>query len=66
MPNICIERGHTESELTWVHCAFEDDMDLLIATEGTTSFTVFSQAMGAEERAVLFFQKNVIYSRTDT
>ena len=41
-------------------------MDLLIATEGTTSFTVFSQAMGAGERAVLFFQKDVIHSKTDT
>ena len=38
----------------------EDGMDLLRATEGTTSFTVFSQAMGAGERAVLFFQKDVI------
>ena len=38
----------------------EDGMDLLRATEGTTSFTVFSQAMGAGERTVLFFQKDVI------
>ena len=38
----------------------EDGMDLLRATEGTTSFTVFSQAMGAGDKAVLFFQKDVI------
>ena len=39
-------------------CVFDEDgMDLLRATEGTTSFTVFSQAMGAGERTVLFFQK---------
>ena len=38
----------------------EDGMDLLREMEGTTSFFVFSQAMGAEERAVLFFQKDVI------
>ena len=39
-------------------CVFDEDgMDFLRATEGTTSFTVFSQAMGAGERTVLFFQK---------
>ena len=49
---------HIESELTWVHCAFDEDgMDLLRATEGTTSFTVFSQAMGEGERGSILFKR---------
>ena len=42
-------------------CEFEDDTDLLRLMEGTTSR--FSQAMGAGERAVKFFSKNVIISK---
>ena len=38
----------------------EDGMDLLREMKGTTSFFIFSQAMGAGERAVLFFQKDMI------
>ena len=38
-------------------------MDLLRATEGTTSFTVFSQAMGVGERGSVLFKKDVIDSK---
>ena len=45
----------------------EDGMDLLRATEGTTFFTVFSQAMGARERErFCSFKKKDVIDPKDT